>query len=270
MIPIDSQLAIALEKSEAAYWCKYYNHSYGLNSPAKTIAGAFAGAVPALDVLALNRVIGLGMSEPVSTDHIDEIVDFYRTAGSKRFFIQLSPHATQNNIREMLLAKGFRHHNNWAKLLRKAETPLPTVESKLSIKKVTLEDAETYGKMIYDSFDWDDPRMFRWLSSTVGKEGYQQFLIMLDDVPVGAAALHIMDIYASMAFAGTLTDYRGLGGQSLLLQTRIKAAKEAGCRYMISETSEQKPDKPVMSYRNMLRFGFEVAYLRENWILELT
>jgi len=267
---MDTQLALALEKSEALYWSKYYNHPHGLNSPGKIIAGAFAGAVPALDVLALNRVIGLGMSDEVSTSDIDEIVDFYRTAGSKRFFIQLSPHTSQKNIQEMLLAKGFRHHNNWAKLLRNAETPLPEVESKLIVKRVTPEDAETYGRMIYDSFDWDDPRMFRWLSSTVGKEGYQQFLLLLNDEPVGAAAMHIMDEYASMAFAGTLTEHRGLGGQSLLLKTRILAAKEAGCRYMISETSEQKPDKPVMSYRNMLRFGFEVAYLRENWILELT
>lgn len=269
MIPIDSKLAVALEISEAVYWSKYYNHTTGLNSPAKTIAGAFAGAVPALDVLALNRVIGLGMSDTVSPTDIDEIIDFYRNAGSKRFFIQLSPHIPQDDLQEMLRAKGFRHHNNWAKLLRNADAPLPEVASKLTVKAVIPKDAETYGKMIYDSFDWDDPRMLRWLTNTVGKEGYRQFLVLLDNKPVGAAALHIMDVYASMAFAGTLAEHRGLGGQSLMLKTRILAAKEAGCRYMISETAEEKPEKPVMSYRNMLRFGFEVAYLRKNWLLEI-
>jgi hypothetical protein len=35
---------------------------------------------------------------------------------------------------------------------------------------------------------------------------------------------------------------------------------------MIAETAEEKPDKPVASYRNMRRMGFEIAYLRPNYI----
>ena len=71
---------------------------------------------------------------------------------------------------------------------------------------------------------------------------------------------------ASLAFAGTLSNYRDMGAQSLLLQTRLYAARNSGCDYIMVETGEPLNNKPVASYRNMLRFGFHEMYKRPNWI----
>jgi hypothetical protein len=240
-----------------------------MKSYANVIAGAFAGAVPEQDILSMNRVIGLGMRQSVKPEYVDDIIRFFTLAGTKRFFIQLSPYVKQDDLRDILRDKGFRHHNNWVKLWRKADSPIPEVETELRAARIGTEEALTYGQIIFDSFDWEDERLIHWLASTVGLSGYRHYLAFDKDTPVAAAALHISGTYASLAIAGTLSEYRGQGAQGLLLKTRITDAINAGCQYIFSETAEEMPERSVASYRNMRRFGLEEAYLRENWIYSI-
>lgn len=265
---IDLQLATALEYSEAMYWSKYYQSKCQLKCYGSVIAGAFAGALPELNILAMNRVVGLGMEVPVRPIDIDSIIRFFNKSGSERFFVQVSPLAEQENLREMLREKGFQFHNNWTKLLRPAGRPLADVETNLNIEKIGPDQSMIYGKIIFESFDWEDERLIEWIAQSVGKPGYHHYLVKDGSLAVAAGALHVVNSFASMAFAGTLPEYRGLGAQSLLLNTRILEAREMGCNYIISETAEDTPERPVASFRNMQRFGFETAYLRQNWIYE--
>ena len=261
------ELCQRLEFSEATYWSKLYSNRSSLKAFGSTIAGSFAGALPELDILAMNRVIGLGLDRRVTMRDIEDIIFFYKRTGSKRFFIQLSPYA-HISLSELLQKKGFRHHNNWVKLLRQAEIPLPEVAGNCNVVPIGASEGESYGRIIHDSFDWNDDRLAELLSTSVGLPGYRHYLVKLGDKPIAAGAMHIMNDYASMAFAGTLPEYRGAGAQSLLLHTRISEAVQAGCKFIVSETGEEQADKPVASYRNMRRFGFEIAYLRQNWIFD--
>jgi len=264
----DPKLLHTLEFSEAKYWGKLYDSISSLDAYGYFIAGAFASALPEIDILAMNRVIGLGLKDPATPDDIDRIQSFYRDIGAKRFFIQVSPLADQQDLPGILKEKGFRYHNNWTKLLRTPGTPLPDVETSLSIEKAGPESAETYGRIIVESFEWEDERLIDWFAASVGRQGYRHYLVKHRNHAVAAGALHVSGSVASMALAGTLREYRGMGAQSLLLKTRIQRAEDTGCTIIVSETAEEKPDKPVPSYRNMRRFGFEVAYLRQNWIYE--
>lgn len=267
---IETNLASVLEYSEAAYWSKLYDSKTALDCKSAIIAGAFVGAISELDILAMNRVIGLGMEVPVRPEDIDRIIQFYKTAGSKRFFIQLSPYAQQEDLATILYNKGFKRYNNWAKLLRLTDDDKAIDERDTSLKVIvaTPEDAQTYGQVIFNSFDWEDDRLVEWLAASVGKPGYHHYLVTCYNKAIAAGALHVMNNYASMSIAGTLPGYRGMGAQSLLLKTRILQARQLGCDYIISETAEEQPDKPVSSFRNMRRLGFEMVYLRENWLFE--
>jgi len=39
-----------------------------------------------------------------------------------------------------------------------------------------------------------------------------------------------------------------------------------GCRWFVSETAASTPEKPSPSYQNMVRGGFELAYLRPDFV----
>ena len=47
---------------------------------------------------------------------------------------------------------------------------------------------------------------------------------------------------------------------------RNRFALEAGCNMIVTMTGEAVPGDPQHSYSNILKQGFEEAYLRENWI----
>ena len=77
--------------------------------------------------------------------------------------------------------------------------------------------------------------------------------------------MRIGDGVAEFGAAATLEAARGRGCQTELLRRRILDAASAGCRLLFVETGERVPGKPDASYRNILRAGFEEAYLRPNW-----
>jgi hypothetical protein len=49
---------------------------------------------------------------------------------------------------------------------------------------------------------------------------------------------------------------------------RIRAAAEAGCEWVITETGEDLPRRLNPSYHNMIRTGFNLAYQRANYIYQ--
>jgi len=75
----------------------------------------------------------------------------------------------------------------------------------------------------------------------------------------------IEDGIAELGIGATLEAARGRGCQTALLHRRIGDAAEAGCHTLLVETGERVPDRPSASYRNILKAGFDEAYLRPNW-----
>jgi len=71
---------------------------------------------------------------------------------------------------------------------------------------------------------------------------------------------------ADMFGAATLPEGRGRGAQSALLTVRARAARAAGCRWLVAETGAEGPSGHNTSLRNMLRAGFEPLYDRITWV----
>jgi hypothetical protein len=50
------------------------------------------------------------------------------------------------------------------------------------------------------------------------------------------------------------------------VRRRLADAGAAGCRWVSVETAEQTATRDAPSFRNLTRFGFEVAYRRPNYL----
>ena len=258
-----------LEKCEAEYWQKLYAPAPGLSPSIKGIGGGIACCLPEIDILAMNRVIGWGWHQRDLTSQLTDIIEYYRTQKSRRFFIQLSPFIPQSeNLKKLLYRQGFKLYNHWSKLCRPAEDYNPDIHTFFQIKTISRASSEEYGKIITQCFQWGNPGLKDWLAESVGKPGYTHYLVYQEGEAVAAGALHLSGHYGSMAFAATLPEFQGMGAQSLLLHQRIRDAQSSGAKYLVSETAIDSDDRPVKSYRNMQKFGFEKVYDRENWIYE--
>jgi ribosomal protein S18 acetylase RimI-like enzyme len=268
---ISGDLKTIFEQQEAACWKDHYltaprQSIEDLSLGCRKVGRAVAVCLGKVDILAFNRVIGLGVESPVLTRQLDEMISFYKKAGVKRFFVQLSPYATPEHAVQMLKDKGFRFHNNWVKFYRTLKV-IPAVPSHPDIKRIGRDDAAYFADIIIKSFQW--PEILKpVISGPVGRPGWKHYLAYQGNKPVACAALFIRDIYATLAFAATQEEFQGQGVQSSLIARRFEDAREAGCHFIFTETAEETPERSVASYRNMNRHGFTVAYLRPNYIYD--
>lgn len=245
---------------------------------AARLGGAALIAAGGFDVLAFNRVVGLGLAEPASEDAIDEVVDFFRRAGASRFFVPLSPCARPAELPRWLERRGFRHYNNWVKLVRTFEdvprsdslfTSLPQepAGADLVVEEVGPEARGVLTRIVAASFDMPQP-LGALIAAPVGRPGWRFYLARAGDVPVAAAGSFVHGSRAALTVAGTLAAHRGRGAQGALIRRRLADAFGDGARCVTVETAEPIGEKGVPSYRNALRHGFEVAYIRPNYLYQ--
>ena len=258
-----------LEKIEAMAWGDIYKaatpeiaRKFGIDI--FKIDSAVGGIASAFDVLALNRVIGLGVDSDITDDTIEDIIEKYKVINVPRFFIQLCTEIAGVELPSRLESHGFNHCNNWVKLYRDI-SPVTGIKSDLIAKEIGPEDAMKFGKIIVDSFGWP-PEMTAWIACIIGRPGWKFYMAYDNDTPVATAGMYVHDTTVWVDFAATLESHRGRGAQGLLLQRRIDDARDLGCDTVVVETAEETPEKPAPSYRNMIRHGFKLAYVRPNYI----
>jgi len=111
------------ELIESLAWSNFYH-----SAPCETVekcgikifpVGGVEGTIASkIDILAFNRVVGLGINEPIDERIIDIILNKIGADKVKRFFIQVHPEVYSDDIRKLLVSKNFYHYNNWVRLVR--------------------------------------------------------------------------------------------------------------------------------------------------------
>ena len=220
------------------------------------------------DVLALNRIVGLGVETPATPDQLTRLIDIARHRGTKRLFVQLPPSHEPADLAAWTEAAGAKKYNRWVRLWRDVNNP-PDAETDLEVRQLTSADALRSGEIVAESFGMPLD-LAPWFGSIVGQAGWVHFGAYDGDKLVSSAAIYVSGTTGWLGFAATLADYRGHGAQGALIRRRLDFARENGCDTVVVETAEQTPEHSAPSYRNMLRFGFTEAYFRQNYMVNLT
>jgi hypothetical protein len=269
----DDELAVIAERTECGALMSL------MRSPPRDVAarlglslytegGSVAGFVPAADVLALNRVVGLGIQEQASEAQLDRILHAAQSSGVQRLFVQVAPAAKPKKLVEWVEWRGGVAHNRWVRLWRDPHEALSVPETSLEIVEIDTARAAAFARVVRTAFGMPDI-VEPWIASVVGKERWRHFAAVYNGEVVATGALFVSDDVGWFGFAATQPELRGHGAQSSLIATRLRAAAAMGCRIAITETMEELPEKPVQSYRNMLRLGFNEAYHRQNYVITL-
>ncbi|MGN6255328.1 MAG: GNAT family N-acetyltransferase [Solirubrobacterales bacterium] len=159
---------------------------------------------------------------------------------------------------------GFERGYAWMKFVRDPHPPRFPAPDGVEVVELTTPDEEPFGTIAAIGFGapaWGAD-LFAHLP---GREDWRCYVARVDGEAQACAAMLIDEGVAQFGIAATLEGARGRGCQSALLHRRIQDAAEAGCHTLFVETGERVPDRPSASYRNILRAGFEEAYLRPNW-----
>jgi GNAT superfamily N-acetyltransferase len=261
------RVAELVEFGEADAYGDLFQHApSGLGLSVMRSSGAVLLIAPSLPIILFNRVIGLGLREPMTEAALDEILTRYRAAGSATFAVQLSPLAAPSDLPAWLHARGLSMRDNWAKVYR-AATPDVVIRTDLRIERIGLAHAAAFAEVSCTAFDV--PAVMQpWLAEGIGQPGWAHYLAYDGEMPVAGGALFVKGDVGWLGIAGTLPAHRRHGAQGALMARRIRDAAELGCRWVVTETGEDTPEHPNPSHHNMLRAGFVPAYQRPNYIAE--
>jgi hypothetical protein len=228
------------------------------------VGGAILGMATKVDVLEANRVLAAGIHEPITSELVEEISARFHARGVSRFLFPVSP-ATQPAFPEqVLLPAGLTHYSNWVKLSMSTDAA-PNVDCSLDVREIGPEHAEAFGRTLQEVLEW--PEALRDpFARTVGQPGFRHYIAFDGSAPAATASFYVRDGIAWFHNASTREEYRGRGAQSALIARRLRDAADAGYGTAITEVAEPKPDRTAQSYRNLSRLGFDIAYLRPNYI----
>jgi GNAT superfamily N-acetyltransferase len=251
--------ADGLERAELAAMADVARAAPPEVAEAQGIALLEPGAAVALSVRTLSgaRMFNhaLGVADEAQLDALEA---FYAAQGCA-FFVSTAPGAALDGPLER---RGYRRDYAWMKFRRGVE-PLDA-STDLRVEAVGAEHGEAVGRIIATAYE-APPWLAVWVAAVPGRPGWSFHLAFDGDEPVAAGALHVAGAAGWLGFGATLPSHRGRGAQGALLAARIAEAARRGCATVVTETGERTEDRPSASYRNILRAGFEEAYLRANW-----
>lgn len=212
----------------------------------------------------LNLVLGATEPGAVDRDHLAAATVWARSRGVDAY-VPVTPGLAGTDAAEAWLAgNGFATAYAWMKFVRDAHPPRFAAPD--SVEVVELHDAEQEPFATIAATGFGLPAWASTLFAHLpGRSGWRCYVARVDGDVQACAAMHIRAGVAELGIAATLEPARGRGCQLALLHRRILDAVEAGCHTLFVKTGERTPDRPSASYRNILRAGFEEAYLRPNW-----
>ncbi len=213
--------------------------------------------------IVINRCIGLGVESPATLETVQSIVNSYRDAGVRRFFLQRHPDAAPPEIGHWLEDAGLVRARGWQKFSR-GRAPAPDVSSDLRVEMVGSESGSAFADIVCDAFDLGDQAK-PWLALLPGRPGWHVFMSFDGEQPAGCGALYIEGKAAWSDFGATAPLFRRRGSQSAVLAARIDYALSRKCERIHTCTGEDVAGDPQHSFGNILRMGFEPTYVRENW-----
>lgn len=233
-----------------------------LGLAAHEVDGAFVSVASRDPSILLNRVLGIGQEQTATRKTVQAIMETYRAAGAKRWFVQPAPGARPAELTGWLREAGLSPQRRWMKFARDGIPP--EREPDADIRPVEGATASDFGRIVAAGFGLT-AEAGPLLARLAGRPGWYPFIAFVDDRPAAAAALFVHDGLGWCDWAATSEAFRDRGLQSALLAHRIRVAADRGCREIYCTTGEEVPGDPQHSYHNILRAGFRELYLRDNY-----
>lgn len=207
-----------------------------------------------------NRVFALGVETAISELELEQVMQLYHSAGVS-YQLRISPSSQPEELQNWLIAKGFHHIGDSARFYAQPRSQIDS-DHQIRIHRVAAQEAEAFASIACLGHG---PELQAWLRATVGRAGWYHYLAFVGEKPAASGVLYVQGKTGWLGWALTLPAQRGRGAQRALLAHRINEALRLGCDLVTAETRAETANEPNPSYRNLLRMGFHLAYLRQHY-----
>ncbi|WP_299541163.1 hypothetical protein [uncultured Herbaspirillum sp.] len=214
----------------------------------------------------LNRTLCLGTSSAATEDLVRELHSWMRTYANPNFNLGIDINAKPSSLRSWLESAGLAPSGGGIARFLHAEVGVAPIAGRLSVRPVQIEERHLAGQLIRTAFGF--PAHFdQWFSQIIGRENWYFSFVCDGAVPVSIGALYLKDEIAWLGVGGTLKEYRTQGAQNLSLHHRVQQALRLGAHSIHVETGHPGQGESIgPSYRNILRAGFKLMFVRTEFM----
>jgi GNAT superfamily N-acetyltransferase len=271
MIFLDKLLSRKIERSEARANAAFVDARARISPEIGAEWIEVAGVYAMFDGIEspLTQTFGLGVFDEITDAELDQIEAFFAKHDAPVMH-EVSPMASPTLI-------GLLNERNYQPIeLSSVMFQEMSVEKKISLvvnPNITTRIIEKGEEEL-----WAKTSAGGWASEMEGFEDFMlefgkisanceggfPFLAESEGKPISAGMLFIYEDVAILAGASTIPAGRKKGGQTALLEARLKFATENGCKIAIMSALPGS-----QSQRNAEKNGFRIAYTRTKWQLKL-
>ncbi len=159
----------------------------------RDVGDAVLIAATRFDVLALNRLVGLGLRSSPSDTALADAMSAIEQTGSPRCFVQVAPTGASDGLGVRLERLGLRQYNNWMRLQRSLDD-LPRASdssaTSLDVRRIGSGHADVFGSLVATAFDYP-PALAPITSQTIGRPHWHHYLAFEGDTPIASAAMYV-------------------------------------------------------------------------------
>lgn len=216
------------------------------------------------------QTFGLGVFEEATHEVFDKLEAFFKERGAPVFH-EVSPLADAS-VLPLLNERGYQPVEMssvmYLPLTGEINLDLP-LNSQIKTRIIEAGEENLWAKTSANGWAMEAEMeafgdfMFRFGQISARLEGGFPFLAELEGKPISTGMLFIHEDTALLAGASTIPEGRKKGGQTALLDARLRFAAKQGCTIAIMGASPGS-----QSQRNAEKNGFRIAYTRTKWKLK--
>jgi GNAT superfamily N-acetyltransferase len=235
------------------------------------LGGGVALAMPGDQSGFWSRALGLGFDEPVTADLVARVVEFYKEQGMSSANLAFAPEVLPPDWPDICARFNIaRAASAEVKLAGDIEAVVEAASASrldpdLLVVPVDSQLARQWAQMTIEVFGLPAAHQVDMFIATVGRPGWHPFAVIEYGVIVAGGSLYVHGDAGVLYCGATLPLARRRGAQSALIAARAKAARDAGCSWLIGGVAAEGPGEHNPSLHNQLRAGLSVRYERPEW-----
>lgn len=262
--------ALLIEQTEIAAWRDLidaapdsFRTSRGLRH--QNIGGGMAINFQKEPIPLFNRVIGLGLTEPLTQEIMDSIKSFY--SHQEKYLIHYSSPMSPANAGSLLEENGFYLAGSWERIVRDNQPLTAKNDSDIVVKLVDESLKEDWLKFLIDTYGFD---FYEWPRAFGVRKGWKHYIAMRDGKIIACRGFFTTD--EKTVFSGIDAPVPGVmtsdcAPDFAIWRTAIEDGLKEDAILFVADIELPDKEKNKAAYDGFKQLGFVIPYTRYHYRL---
>lgn len=261
--------ALLIEQTEIAAWkdlidaaTDSFRHTNGLRYA--EIGGGLAINFQKEPIPLFNRVIGLGLTQPLSASIIDSIKAYYSL--HEKYIIHYSSPVQPDHADSMLKQAGFYLAGSWDRILRDNRS-MVNASNSIIVKQVDASSKDAWVNFLIDTYKFT---FYDWPRAFALRNGWRHYVAYYNNKIVACRSFFMTSektVFSGVdaPVPGVMTDDHA--PDFAIWQKAINDARKDGARLFVADIELPNKMKNKAAYEGFSKLGFYIPYTRFHYRL---